>query len=245
MDAILAQKSPLISKLESIAKLTDEERQALLLLPVQEEEIAASQDIVREGESPSRSFYIRSGLTCGYKTTLSGKRQITAIHIPGDAPDLQSLHLDTLDISIATLATSRVVFMRHDDVRALCRQHPRIADVLWRETLIDAAIYREWLTSMGQHEGVARVAHFLCEMLLRHKAVGLAQDVDGNPSINWSLTQTQLADALGLSSVHVNRSLQALREMGLLYWKGGILTALDWQGLTTAGEFDPAYLNLR
>lgn len=240
-----SQKSPLISKLESIATLTDAERDALLALPVQEEEIGANRDIVRQGDQPSRSFCVRSGMTCAYKTTRSGKRQIAAIHIAGDAPDLQSLHLDTLDVGISTLTNCSIVFMRHEDIRALCRQHPRIGDILWRETLIDAAIYREWLTSLGQHDGSTRIARIACELIVRYRAMGLAEDVDGCPSIHLPLTQAQLGDALGLSTVHVNRSLQALRDKGSLFWKGSTMTALDWEGLKTIAEFDPAYLNLR
>lgn len=237
-------QSPLLRKLESVARLTDEEREAVCSLPVQEQNIPAHQDIVREGDRPNKSFYIYDGLTCVYKTTGAGRRQIAAIHIAGDAPDLQSLHLPVLDISIATLTNCTVGFMKHEDIRALCRRRPRIADLLWRETLVDAAVYREWLTSAGQRDAFSRVGHIICEMFARYEAVGLLRKVDGKPVIHWPITQVQLGDALGLSSVHINRSLQALREQGFIAWKSGMLTGLDLPRLKAASDFDPTYLHL-
>ncbi len=123
----------------------------------------------------------------------------------------------------------------------LCGRYPRIASALWRQTLIDAAVFREWLTSIGQREAYNRVAHLLCEMMVRLRAVGLAQD-DG---CDLPITQSELGDALGLSTVHVNRTLQDIREANLISLKNNKLQVLDWEGLTRAGEFDPTYLRIK
>jgi CRP-like cAMP-binding protein len=168
--------NPLIRKIDSVFTLNDDERQALENLPMQLAVINDNQDIVREGDSPSRSCLILSGFASTYKVTKEGKRQIMAFNIAGDVPDLQSLHLRVLDNSIGTLSTCRVGFITHDDLRNLCDRYPRIAAALWRETLIDAAIFREWMLNIGRREAYNRIAHLFCEMLVRLRAVGLAED---------------------------------------------------------------------
>jgi CRP-like cAMP-binding protein len=230
----------LIRKLESIFTLNDNERQALETLPVQIVAIKADQDIVREGDRPSRSCLILSGFTCMYKVTGDGKRQIHNFNIPGDIPDLQSLHLQVLDNSLGTLTPCSVGFITHEVLDQLCERHYRIAKALWRETLIDGAIFREWMTSIGQREAFPRIAHLLCEMLVRLKAVGL---VNGCSCV-WPITQAEIGDALGVTTVHVNRVLQALRAEGLIELKGERLTIPDWDRLKEVGDFDPTYLHL-
>jgi CRP-like cAMP-binding protein len=172
--------------------------------------------------------------------TAPGKRQIMAFHIPGDIPDLQSLHLTTLDHSLGTITPCEVGFIRHEDVRDLVRRFPRIGDAFWRDTLIDAAVFRAWMVGIGRREAYGRIAHLLCEVMTKLRAVGLA---DGQ-RCELPITQVEFGDALGLSTVHVNRTLQELRGNDLITLRGGFLTVLDWDGLREAGEFDPAYLHL-
>ena len=234
------EQHPLVRKLESITDLTPEERQALLDLPMRVQPIGADQDIVREGDRPSRCCLVLQGFVCRYKMTLPGKRQIMAFHIAGDIPDLQSLHLATLDHSLGTITPCEVGFIHHEDLRDLIRCCPRIGDLLWRDTLIDAAIFREWVVGLGRREAYGRIAHLFCEMMVKLRAVGLA---DGN-TCDLPITQTELGDALGLSTVHVNRVLQELRGNDLISLRSGTLTVLDWDGLRQAGEFDPTYLHL-
>jgi CRP-like cAMP-binding protein len=233
--------APLVRKLESVFKLSQEERDAIEALPIQQSEIKADQDIVREGDRPTRSFFVMEGVMCTYKTTGDGRRQIVNFHIPGDGPDLQSIHLTVLDISIATMTPCKVAFARHESLRELCANYPRIAAALWRHTLIDAAIFRAWMTSIGQRPAPSRIAHLMCEMFVRVRAIGLA---DGN-TIGFPITQTEIGDALGLSTVHVNRSIQELRGQGLISLRDSTLTILDWDGLQAAGDFDPTYLHLQ
>jgi CRP-like cAMP-binding protein len=232
--------NPLIRKLESIFPLTDDERQALETLPMQVAVLKDHQDIVREGDRPSRSCLILSGFACTYKVTAQGKRQIVSFNLPGDIPDLQSLHLEVLDNSISTISPCRVGFITHDALRDLCTRYPRLAAAFWRETLIDAAIFREWVMNVGQREGPSRMAHVLCELLVRLKAVGLVED----HACNLPITQAEFADALGFTNVHVNRIFQQLRAEGLIVTEGTRLTIPDWERLKQVGEFDPTYLHL-
>ena len=145
-----------------------------------------------------------------------------------------------LDTSVGTLEPSKVGFIQHGDLHKLCKHHYRIASALWRETLIDASIFRSWVLSIGQRAAYNRVAHLLCEMLVRMKAVGLAED----HACDLPITQAEFGDALGLSTVHVNWVLQALRADGLIETKGSRLNIPDWKKLKQVGEFDPAYLHL-
>jgi len=230
----------LLRKLESIAPLAPEEKAALLRLPLRLKTVAAHQDIVRAGDTPSESCLIVAGFACRYSLTAEGKRQILSFHIAGDIPDLQSLHIDVMDHSLATLAPSSLAFIQHDDLRSLTRSHPRLGDLLWRDTLIDAAIFRQWMVGLGRRDAYGRIAHLLCELLVRLRAVELVED----HAFTLPVTQAELGDAFGLSTVHVNRVLQDLRGNGLITLQGSSLKVLDWEGLQRAGEFDPTYLHL-
>ena len=240
VDALSPRTNPLIRKLENVFRLTDEEKAADANLPIQVADIRADQDIVREGDRPSRCCLVLEGFTCTYKVTGQGKRQIMAFHIPGDIPDLQSLHLKVLDNSLGTITRCRVGFIQHEALRDLCQRQGRITSAFWRETLIDAAVFREWMVSIGRREALARVAHLFCEVLLRMRAVGLTQ----GDTCDWPITQAEIGDALGLSTVHVNRTLQELRAAGLIRLEDRTLTVLNWEELKRVGDFDPTYLHL-
>jgi CRP-like cAMP-binding protein len=232
--------NPFIRKLESIFDLSKDERRALENLPMQLGVIKADQDIVREGDRPSRSCLLLSGFACTYKMTGGGKRQIVSFNIPGDIPDLQSLHLRVLDNSISTISPCSIGFITHEALRDICGRYPRIRTAFWRETLIDAAIFREWVLNVGRREAYNRVAHVLCELLVRLRAVGLAED----HTCELPITQGEFADAIGVTPVHVNRVLQQLRAEGLIELSGDRLNILDWDRLKQVGEFDPTYLHL-
>jgi CRP-like cAMP-binding protein len=235
-----AEHNILIRKLESISPLTDDERQCLASLPLSSKSLAADHDIVHEGDRPSECCLVVQGFVCRYKLTHTGKRQIFSFHLPGDLPDLQSLYLTVMDHSVMTLTPSKLAFIPHESVRKVMHRCPRVADVLWRDTLIDAAVFREWMVGIGRRSAETRIAHVLCEVLVRMRAVGLTN----GHSCELPITQAELADALGLSTVHVNRSLQELRGKGLITLRGSLLTVEDWDGLMDAGEFDLTYLHL-
>jgi CRP-like cAMP-binding protein len=240
LDTIHPHTAALIRKLESIAPLAPEEKAALQRLPLRPKSVAADQDIVSEGDTPSECCLIVEGFACRYNVTAEGKRQILSFHISGDIPDLQSLHLSVMDHSLGTLIPCKLAFIQHDDLRSLMRNHPRLGDLFWRDTLIDAAVFRQWVVNVGRRQAPARMAHVLCELLVRLRAVELAED----HVFELPLTQGELADALGVSNVHVNRVLQELRGTGLISQHGKTLKVLDWEGLQRAGEFDPTYLHL-
>jgi CRP-like cAMP-binding protein len=236
-----ANAHPLIRKLESIAPVTDAERQAIVSLPITVRDLKADQDIVREQDRPSQCCLILEGFACRYKILPGGKRQIFSFHIPGDIPDLQSIHLETMDHSLGTLVPSRVAFIPHETVRAFIQAHPRIGDIFWRDTLIDAAIFREWVANIGRREAYERIAHLICELFVRIRAVGL----NNGESYEMPITQAELGDATGLSTVHVNRTMQALRAKGLIRTRAGKVVIEDWEALQEAGEFDATYLHIR
>jgi len=230
----------MIRKLESQFILNDEEKQALQALPVLTQDVKANHDIVKMGEQPAQCCLLLEGFSCVYKLTFEGKRQIMSLHIPGDMPDLQSLHLKVIDINIASLSPCKLGFIQHQDLHHLFERHPRLTAAFWHETLVDASIFREWLLNVGQREGYSRIAHIICELALRLEAVGLVEAT----TFEMPITQAELADATGMTPVHVNRVLQALRSDGLIRTNKRKITIPDWQKLQEAGEFDPLYLHL-
>ena len=230
----------LVRKLDSIATLSDEERGAILSLPARTRSYGAGQDIFRNGDTSSQSCVILKGWACRYKLLDEGGRQIFSFHIPGDVPDLQSLHLHIMDHSLGTLTDATVAFIPHESMRALMLRLPRLGGVLWRDTLIDAAIFREWMVGMGRKSAYGRIAHLFCEMYLKLEAVGLAGDL----RCPLPITQHELGDALGLSTVHVNRVLQDMRARGLITLRTSTLVVHDWDELVRTSEFDSTYLHL-
>ena len=230
----------LLRKLESIATLSEEERGAIQSLPARTRTVGAGQDIFCEGDTPSQSCIILEGWACRYKFLDEGRRQIFSFHIPGDIPDLESLHLHTMDHSLGTLTEATVAFIPHESMRALMTCFPRLGAVLWRETLIDGAIFRAWMIGIGRKSAYGRIGHLFCEIYAKLEAVGLAND----HRYALPITQHELADALGLSNVHVNRVLQEMRRRGLITLRSSTLVVHDWDELVRTSEFDPTYLHL-
>jgi CRP-like cAMP-binding protein len=220
--------------------LSQEEKQAILRLPVTIREIGPDQDVVREGDRPSQCCVVLEGFQCRYKMLSDGERQIMSFHVPGDIPDLQSLFLRVMDHSLGTMTPNRVGFITHDALRDLIREQTGLAERLWRETLIDAAIFREWITNVGSRDAYTRIAHIICEFFVRLRSVGLTKGT----TFNFPITQTEIADATGLSTVHVNRSIQQLRADGLIAIERGVCTIPDFGRLEEAAMFDPGYLHL-
>jgi CRP-like cAMP-binding protein len=229
----------LLLKLDSIAELLPEDKEALLTLPLRVKSFPEDADIIREGDRPSESFLVLEGFCCRYKIAQEGRRQIMSFHTPGDMPDLQSIYLKTMDHSVGTLVPTKVAFITHQSLIALTRQFPNIAAAFWRDTLIDGAIFREWMVGLGRRDAYQRIAHLICEMALRTKAVGLVD----NDTFEFPVTQGELGDALGLSNVHVNRVIMGLRKDRLITMRNSTVTVLDWEGLKRAGDFDPLYLH--
>jgi CRP-like cAMP-binding protein len=236
------QFNPLIRKLEKLFPLTSEEKDVLQASCSRVIQFNGDQDVVREGDQPSDCNLLLEGTVCRYKILEDGKRQIFSFHIPGDIFDAQSFLLETMDHSVATLTRCTVALIPHKTMRQITEDHPRIGRAIWKDTLVDAAIFREWMASIGRRSAYQRIAHLMCEMVVKLHAVGLADD---HHRIDWPMTQNELGDALGLSLVHVNRTLQELRGENLITLKDGTLILHDWDALTRAGQFEPRYLHLK
>jgi CRP-like cAMP-binding protein len=202
--------------------------------------VDAKQDIVREGDQPTESCMLLSGFAARYHLLADGKRQISAIHVPGDFVDLHSLLLGRMDHSVVAMSECSVSLVPHQILRRITETQPHLTRLLWLSTLIDAAIHRRWIVTSGRLPASGQLAHLFCEIYCRLSVVGLTDGL----RFQFPISQIELGDALGLSSVHVNRTVKELRAQGLIRWHGSEVTILDWQGLQEYGQFDPTYLNL-
>jgi CRP-like cAMP-binding protein len=233
--------NPLIRKLSHLIILSDVEKNVLTSACSQIKQLGADEDVVRDRDEPSDCNLLLEGMVFRYKILEDGKRQIMAFHTPGDIFDAQSFILERMDHSIGTLVPCKVAVIPHRTMLEITESYPRIARAIWKDTLVDAAIFREWMTSIGRRTSGARIAHLMCEMFVKLQIVGMAE---GN-QISWPITQEEIGDSLGLSSVHVNRTLQDLRAASLVTLDRRTLTIHDWEGLKAAGQFDQNYLHLK
>lgn len=230
----------LVRKLGAFVDLTDAEISALEKASSRPQRIEARADVIREGDVPTDVHLVTSGLACRYKLLDDGRRQIVAYLIPGDFCDFNVLILTRMDHSIAAISPIQMVWLSHDQMKELLG-HAGIVRAMWLATLVDEATLREWITNLGQRSAEHRLAHLFCELYLRMKIVGL---VDGN-EFELPVTQAELGDTLGLSTVHVNRSLQSLRAAQLVSFKDRRLVIEDMAGLKRLSGFRDNYLHLR
>jgi CRP-like cAMP-binding protein len=231
---------PFIRKLEGFEPLQAADRAWLLSLIRDTVEVAANQDIVSEGTNPEMVYLILDGLAMRYKVTFEGRRHIFAYLIPGDFCDLHVALLKKMDHSIRTLSPCRVARISPAKIIEMTERHPSLTRALWTCSLVDAATLREWLVNLGQRSASQRIAHLFTEMHVRMKAVGLAD----NGGFDLPVTQEELADTMGLSNVHVNRSLKELREAGLVTLRNERVSIPDFERLAQYSSFDPSYLHL-
>ena len=231
----------LIRRLESITtKLSDDDKGALRRLPLHLKQVSAREDIVSEGDRPSQCCLLVEGLLHRYKSLANGTRSVLAYHIPGDIPDLQSLFLHTLDHTIGAVTDSQIATIPHSALYELIDTRPTVMAALWRETLIDAAIFREWIVNASARPARPRLAHLFCEHFDRLRSVGLAE----RNGFNLPMTQTELGHATGMSAVHVNRSMQELRAAGLIATENNFVRILDWPQLQKVGGYENRYLHM-
>jgi CRP-like cAMP-binding protein len=233
--------SPLIRKLRQEFQLAALEEDSLLGLNMRVVDHGADKELIREGDRPTECNLLLQGSVCRYNELTDGKRQIVAFHFPGDIFDAQSLLLQRMDHTVSTLTPCRIGVIAHAALLKLFEEQPRIGLAIWKDTLVDASIYRQWVTNVGRRDALARTAHLVCEVYVRLLAVGLARE----STVDWPITQAELADALGMSHVHVNRVLQELRKAELITIERQKLTIHDWKQLKAAGDFDATYLHLR
>jgi CRP-like cAMP-binding protein len=222
-----------------VAVLPAEDVEALIALCDDARDMSARRNIIREGDRPDHVHLMVEGWAARYKLLPDGARQITAFLIPGDFCDLHVTILGEMDHSIATLTRARVAYIARGRMAALT-ERPRVARAFWWATLVDEAVLRAWLVNVGRRDAFEAIGHLMCELYLRMKNVGLAAD----HRFVLPLTQEELADALGLTPVHVNRVLQRMRSDGLINFKGGALEILDYRRLQAAAGFNPNYLHI-
>jgi len=231
--------NPLIQKLERHGPLSEEETQVLQRITLRTAIYQPRGDIVPEGSTPSHSSLILSGFAIRHNHSQDGQRQITAFHVPGDFADLHSFLLKKMDDGVAALTTCTVSQIHHSDLKEITKKYPYLTRVLWLTTLIDGAVHRAWMTSLGRMEARERIAHFFCELRDRLEPIGLLKD----NSYELPITQEELGDAFGMSTVHVNRVLQGLRADGLISSRGKTLVVNDWEHLKQVGQYSPDYLH--
>jgi len=233
---------PLVEKLAYRSDLSAEDRAAILALPFTVRRMERAQFIVRERELATQSCVMLSGYSIRSKLTATGDRQIVAIHMKGEVVDLQNSMLKVADHSVQMLTAGKVALIPREAIVQLTLQRPKVGHAMWIDTLVDASIFREWIMNVGRRDALTRVAHLLCEFSLRLKIAGLGEETN----YDLPMTQEQLADATGLTSVHINRTLRRLEKEGLIDRANPRSISIgDWRKLAEVGDFDSNYLHLR
>jgi CRP-like cAMP-binding protein len=230
----------LIRKLENFAPLSEDEKAALLSACTTVRRYGAHEDLIQEGSPTDGVKIILEGLACRYKVLPDGRRQIVAYFVPGDLCDLRTFLLKRMDHSIGTLCPIEAALLPQESVLELTERYPRLTRALWWSTLVEEAITREWVVNVGHRTAFERMAHLFCEIFTRLQAVGLTHE----NRCDLPLTQTELADTLALSAVHVNRTLMEMRRAHLVTFQAKQLIIHDRAGLQSVAGFDPNYLHL-
>lgn len=220
--------------------VTAEEEEVLRQVLGDVRELPQGRVLVRANVPLTDCTLLIDGFVARYKDLADGQRQIMEIHVPGDFLDLHSFLLKRLEHNVGAMTPVRIALVPHEAVREITERHPHLARMLWFSTLLDAALHRERILSVGRRTALARIAHLMCEFYVRLEIVELARDCH----FNLPLTQTDISDACGLTSVHVNRMLKKLRDDGLLTFRNGEVVIHDWERLQRVGEFSPAFLYL-
>lgn len=233
--------NPFIRKLDAFVPLSAEHRQEFERLTSHVQHLQPREHIIRQGDVPHVVNVVLSGWVCRYKTLPDGQRQIISIFLPGDMCDPYVFLFDLLEQSLVTLTPVILAKVPAQTIRDMTASGPELTEALWWQMLVITEIQREWTVSLGRRTAVQRLAHLFCEVFARLSAVGLS---DGS-ECDFPLTQSHLADSLGLSQVHINRCLQDLRTTSLVTLRSKRLTINDHERLMDFAAFDPAYLHHR
>jgi CRP-like cAMP-binding protein len=231
-----------VRKLESFQSFSAESETAILdLASRRNRALRPGDDLISEGDEPRTIYLVVEGWACRYKMLDDGRRQILAFFLPGDLCDLHVYILDEMDHSIGALTPLTYALVKPTELEDLCDNHPRVVRSLWWESLVSASIQREWLVSAGQRSAFEALAHLCCELYFRLKLIGLTS----NGECTLPLTQSDIADALGLTQPHVSRTIAELNASGLASLKRRHLSVFDLANLMSAGRFNPNYLHYR
>ncbi|GJE28884.1 Crp/Fnr family transcriptional regulator [Methylobacterium organophilum] len=230
--------NPFIRKLENFCALNDEERYLIEVLCRHVRRVEARTDIVQQGDEPRCVNLVLAGWACRYKQFADGRRQIISLFVPGDLCDPHIFVMRSMDHSLATITPISIVRLSEEAIDTITRS-PRLQAALWWDSLVTSAIHREGIVSLGQRSAAERLAHFFCELSLRLQAVGLGTEA----GYELPLTQQDIAEMLGITNVHVNRTLRDMRDSGLVTLRGRQLTIHDFTALKRLAIFDPSYLH--
>jgi CRP-like cAMP-binding protein len=228
-----------LAKLERRSPLSEESREALLGLPSRLRPLEAYRDIIREGDRPAHCCLVVNGLVSRYKTLRNGSRQILSFHFAGDMVDLQGALVVIADHGVRAHIPSEIALIEHAEILELAARLPEVGRALWFDTLIDAAVFREWMVNVGRRTALQRTAHLLLELHYRMSEIGAT---DGD-SFSLPVSQADLSDALGISPVHLNRTLQWLRAERLIRSISRTVIIEDPVRLTEIAGFQPNYLH--
>lgn len=220
--------------------LTAAEQARILSLPAEVAPIGPQRDMVSPGQTMAYACLVADGLAARFDQLANGQRQFTALHIPGDMCDLHSVPAPVAGWGIQALTGTTYLKVPHDALRGLIDDHPAIALAFWRDTIVDASILSKWISALGRRSAEARLAHLLCEVAIRLEQSGIGTRTD----FRLRTTQIHIADFLGISTVHVSRSLQSLRARGLVEVQDYAYQIPDFPALAHFAEFDPTYLLL-
>lgn len=230
----------LVENLELRSPLLEADRQAILALPYTLKSFAPGSYVVREGEPPMGCGILVSGFAYRQKLTGDGGRQILSIHIPGEALDFQNIFLNVADHSVQMLTRGHVATVPRADIQRIARSSAAIGHAILVNILVDASIFREWILNVGRRDAKSRLAHVLCELAVRLDAHGLAEDM----GYHLPMTQAELADALGLTPVHLNRVIRSLEADGLINRSKREISFPDWDRMRDIADFNDRYLHL-
>ena len=226
-----------LDRLTNRSILTEQEQQAVLDLPFRVVRYDANHDLVRLGEQLNHACFVAEGLIGRFDQNARGERQITSLYIAGDMPDLLSVVQPTATSALVALSNATVLHVPHQAIREAMATYPALAEAFWRDCMVDAMILAQWVVNVGRRNARSRIAHLLCEMGYRYGARSEA----GAAAFRLSMTQNHLADATGLTPVHVNRTLKALAADGVSF-RGKAVRVENWEVLADVGDFDSNYL---
>ena len=231
----------LARNLREHSKLSQEDVEQITKLSHLVRQYEPSDDLIRQGDRPKAAVLVLSGMVGRYHLLGNGRRQYLSFHIIGDMPDAQGLFIDQMDHTVCAMGRAVVAFIPHGDMVKAFKSRPQLSFAVWRETLIDAAIFREAITNNSSRPVHMRMAHLFCELFYRARASGVTEQ----NRVNLPLNLIQLGETLGMAIATVNRTLQQLRTTGSVDFRDGVLTIKNWDKLVQIGEFDPRYLHLK
>ncbi len=233
---------PMVRKLEYRGTFSEQDRDAIRALPHRLKALEAHDYVIRQGDRAEYSCVLLSGYCIRHKIVAGGNRQIIAVHMKGEMVDLQNSLLLVADHGVQMLTRGEIAMIPREEIMKIAFKRPEVGKAMWMDSMVDGSVFREWIANVGRRDAKTRIAHLLCEFSLRLKHAGLGDQGE----YELPMTQEQMADATGLTPVHVNRTIKALEAEGLIERTSARSIAIgDWRKLADVGDFQSAYLHMR